>query len=201
MKHHSKQGYKQRNAFIAAQGRAEFEWICSLYIYLRVCVLGPNPDTVADFWRMVWEQGSAIIVMLTNLEEKGRVRNPPHNPHKTASVHVSVCREYIQVKCHQYWPEDKSGLFGRIRVHMQESLVLADYTQRCFSLQMNSSKEERIIVQYHYTVWPDHGVPEYPTSLLQFVRKVMSVNPENSGPIVVHCRWGLIRIHNPFVLY
>jgi protein tyrosine phosphatase len=142
-------GYKQRNAFIAAQG--------------------PNPDTVADFWRMVWEQGSAIIVMLTNLEEKGRT------------------------KCHQYWPEDKSGLFGRIRVHLQESLVLTDYTQRCFSLQMNSSKEERIVVQYHYTVWPDHGVPEYPTSLLHFVRKTMSVNPENSGPIVVHCSAGVGR--------
>ena len=147
-------------------------------------MLGPNPDTVADFWRMVWEQGSAIIVMLTNLEEKGRVRTPPltHTTH-----YLSLC---VQTKCHQYWPEDKSGLFGRIRVHLQESLVLTDYTQRCFSLQMNSSKEERIVVQYHYTVWPDHGVPEYPTSLLHFVRKTMSVNPENSGPIVVHCRWG-----------
>ena len=59
---------------------------------------------------------------------------------------------------------------------------------------MSDSKEERIVVQYHYTVWPDHGVPEYPTSLLQFVRKVMSINPENSGPIVVHCRWALIRV-------
>lgn len=93
-----------------------------------------------------------------------------------------------QVKCHLYWPEEKSGLYGRIRVHLQETLVLADYTQRAFSLQMNTSKEERIVTQYHYTVWPDHGVPEYPTSLLHFVRKVMAANPGNSGPIVVHCR-------------
>ena len=40
---------------------------------LYVCMLGPNPETVADFWRMVWEQSSATIIMLTNLEEKGRV--------------------------------------------------------------------------------------------------------------------------------
>ena len=153
-----------------------------------LCALGPNPDTVADFWRMIWEQGSAIIVMLTNLEEKGRVRETP-SPLTPLPPSLALCVS-LQVKCHQYWPEDKSGLFGRIRVHLQESLVLADYTQRCFSMQMNSSKEERIVVQYHYTVWPDHGVPEYPTSLLHFVRKVMSINPENSGPIVVHCRWG-----------
>lgn len=37
---------------------------------------GPVPDSVPDFWRMVWEQGSATIVMLTNLEEKGRVSTP-----------------------------------------------------------------------------------------------------------------------------
>ena len=42
--------------------------------------------------------------------------------------------------------------------------------------------------QYHYTVWPDHGVPQYPTSLLQFVRKVAVSNPMNAGPVVVHCR-------------
>ena len=71
---------------------------------------------------------------------------------------------------------------------LQEKLVLADYTQRTFSLQMDNSKEERIVTQYHFTVWPDHGVPEYPTSVLHFVRKVMSSNPDNSGPIVVHCR-------------
>ena len=94
----------------------------------------------------------------------------------------------LQVKCHQYWPDEKSGLYGRIRVHLQETLTLADYTQRSFSLQFNNSKEERIVTQYHYTVWPDHGVPEYPTSLLHFVRKIMAVNPENSGPMVVHCR-------------
>ena len=47
------QGYKAPNAYIAAQG--------------------PTPGTVADFWRMVWEQETATIVMLTNLKEKGKV--------------------------------------------------------------------------------------------------------------------------------
>ena len=84
-------------------------------------------------------------------------------------------------------------MYGSIRVHLQEVLSLADYTIRTFSLQREGSKEERIITQYHYTVWPDHGVPEHPTPLLHFVRKVTSSNPTNAGPIMVHCSAGVGR--------
>ena len=80
-----------------------------------------------------------------------------------------------------------------MRVHIQEILVLAEYTVRTFSVTKDDSKDERIVTQYHYTIWPDHGVPEYPTSLLHFVRKVMVSNPPNSGPIVVHCSAGVGR--------
>lgn len=47
-------GYRKQNAYIATQG--------------------PLPETFGDFWRMVWEQRSATIVMMTKLEEKSRVR-------------------------------------------------------------------------------------------------------------------------------
>ena len=80
-------------------------------------------------------------------------------------------------------------MYDSIHVYFQEALVLAEYTIRTFSLQMDGSKEERIVKQFHYTVWPDHGVPEYPTPLLLFVRKVASCNPVNAGPVVVHCRY------------
>jgi protein tyrosine phosphatase len=46
-------GYRRPAAYIATQG--------------------PLPETFADFWRMVWEQRSAVIVMMTRLEERGRV--------------------------------------------------------------------------------------------------------------------------------
>ncbi len=84
-------------------------------------------------------------------------------------------------------------MFGSIRVQLQEVLILAEYTIRTISLQRDGSREERIITQYHFTVWPDHGVPSYPTPLLHFVRKISASNPVNSGPMVIHCSAGVGR--------
>ena len=96
-----------------------YKYICSTWfldIVISTCYkcdksLGPVPDTFASFWRMVWECESQTIVILTNLEEKGRV------------------------KCHQYWPDDKVTISSSIRVSMHEQLDLADYTVRTFSLK------------------------------------------------------------------
>lgn len=43
--------------------------------------------------------------------------------------------------------------------------------------------------QFQFTAWPDHGVPEYPTPFLAFLRRVKTCNPPDAGPIVVHCRY------------
>ena len=59
-------------------------------------------------------------------------------------------------------------------------------------MQHETDKKERIVVQFHFTVWPDHGVPEHPTSLLQFVRRVIATN-QNTGPVLVHCSAGVGR--------
>lgn len=72
-------------------------------------------------------------------------------------------------------------------------LLMPEYTIRTFSVAVAGSNDERRVTQYHCTIWPDHGMPEYPTSLLYFVRKVTVSNPLNSGPIVVHCSAGVGR--------
>ena len=47
--------------------------------------------------------------------------------------------------------------------------------------------------QFHFTAWPDHGVPTYPTSLLAFHKKFRSFDDTQSGPAIIHCSAGVGR--------
>uniref|UniRef100_A0A8C4I635 Receptor-type tyrosine-protein phosphatase F n=1 Tax=Dicentrarchus labrax TaxID=13489 RepID=A0A8C4I635_DICLA len=142
-------GYRKQNAYIATQG--------------------PLPETLSDFWRMVWEQRSTTIVMMTRLEEKSRV------------------------KCDQYWPSRGTETYGMIQVTMLDTVELATYSVRTFALYKNGSSEKREVRQFQFMAWPDHGVPEYPTPILAFLRRVKACNPPDAGPMVVHCSAGVGR--------
>ncbi|XP_053738718.1 receptor-type tyrosine-protein phosphatase F isoform X1 [Synchiropus splendidus] len=142
-------GYRKQNAYIATQG--------------------PLPETLSDFWRMVWEQRSNTIVMMTRLEEKSRV------------------------KCDQYWPIRGTETYGMIQVTMLDTVDLATYSVRTFALYKNGSSEKREVRQFQFMAWPDHGVPEYPTPILAFLRRVKACNPPDAGPMVVHCSAGVGR--------
>ncbi|XP_037643943.1 receptor-type tyrosine-protein phosphatase F isoform X26 [Sebastes umbrosus] len=142
-------GYRKQNAYIATQG--------------------PLPETLSDFWRMMWEQRSNTIVMMTRLEEKSRV------------------------KCDQYWPSRGTETYGMIQVTMLDTVELATYSVRTFALYKNGSSEKREVRQFQFMAWPDHGVPEYPTPILAFLRRVKACNPPDAGPMVVHCSAGVGR--------
>ncbi|XP_076869891.1 receptor-type tyrosine-protein phosphatase T isoform X5 [Brachyhypopomus gauderio] len=130
-----------------------------------IATQGPMQETVRDFWRMIWQENSASIVMVTNLVEVGRV------------------------KCVRYWP-DETEVYGDIKVALMETEPLAEYVIRTFTVQKKGHHEIREIRQFHFTSWPDHGVPCYATGLLGFVRQVKFLNPPDAGPIVVHCSAG-----------
>ncbi|XP_068768498.1 receptor-type tyrosine-protein phosphatase T isoform X3 [Struthio camelus] len=138
-----------------------------------IATQGPMQETVKDFWRMIWQENSASVVMVTNLVEVGRVRMPFSQ----------------QVKCVRYWPDD-TEVYGDIKVTLIETEPLAEYVIRTFTVQKKGYHEIREIRQFHFTSWPDHGVPCYATGLLGFVRQVKFLNPPEAGPIVVHCSAG-----------
>ncbi|XP_034088725.1 receptor-type tyrosine-protein phosphatase S-like isoform X20 [Gymnodraco acuticeps] len=142
-------GYRKQNAYIATQGAL--------------------PETFGEFWRMIWEQRSAIIVMMTKLEERSRV------------------------KCDQYWPTRATETYGLIQVSLLDTVELATYCVRTFALFKNGSSEKREVRQFQFTAWPDHGVPEHPTPFLAFLRRVKACNPPDAGPMVVHCSAGVGR--------
>ncbi|XP_075069425.1 receptor-type tyrosine-protein phosphatase mu isoform X13 [Mixophyes fleayi] len=130
-----------------------------------IATQGPMQETAYDFWRMVWHENTASIVMVTNLVEVGRV------------------------KCCKYWPDD-TEIYKDIKVTLIETELLAEYVIRTFAVEKRGVHEIREIRQFHFTGWPDHGVPYHATGLLGFVRQVKSKSPSNAGPLVVHCSAG-----------
>ncbi|XP_055886078.1 tyrosine-protein phosphatase Lar-like isoform X13 [Biomphalaria glabrata] len=142
-------GYRKQNAYIATQG--------------------PLPETFGDFWRMVWEQRSATIVMMTKLEERSRI------------------------KCDQYWPSRGAETYGLMHIQLVDVTELATYTIRTFHMSRYGISEKREVRQFQFTAWPDHGVPDHPTPLLMFMRRVKASNPPDAGSIIVHCSAGVGR--------
>ncbi|XP_038857696.1 receptor-type tyrosine-protein phosphatase C [Salvelinus namaycush] len=145
-------GFKESKKYIAAQG--------------------PKEETVGDFWRMVWEQQSSIIVMVTRCEESNRN------------------------KCAQYWPspEREVEIFEEFVVKLNREEHCPDYIIRHLSLTNKREKSaEREVTHIQFTSWPDHGVPGEPHLLLKLRRRVNAFKNLFSGPIVIHCSAGVGR--------
>ncbi|XP_022803027.1 tyrosine-protein phosphatase Lar-like [Stylophora pistillata] len=142
-------GYRKESAYIATQG--------------------PLEETIDDFWRMIWEYKTFTIVMLTELEERGRI------------------------KCEQYWPTDGTELYGDIEVTVTDWIEFANYTITTLQICKEGASQPREVKHFQFTGWPDHSVPPYPTPFLAYLRRVRFYNPTDAGPIVVHCSAGVGR--------
>ncbi|XP_038142088.1 receptor-type tyrosine-protein phosphatase C [Cyprinodon tularosa] len=145
-------GFKEPKKYIAAQG--------------------PKDETVSDFWRMVWEQQSSIIVMVTRCEEGSRI------------------------KCAQYWPspDRETEIYEEFIVKLSSEDICPDYTIRHLTLTNKREKNsEREVTHIQFMSWPDHGVPGEPHLLLKLRRRVNAFKNFFSGPIVVHCSAGVGR--------
>ncbi|XP_059521697.1 receptor-type tyrosine-protein phosphatase H [Myotis daubentonii] len=137
-----------------------------------IATQGPLPQTVGDFWRLVWEQQSHTLVMLTNCVELGRV------------------------KCEHYWPLDAQPCtHGHLQVTLEGEKVMENWTVRDLKLRHTQEQKTLSVRQFHYVAWPDHGVPHSPDPLLAFwkvLRQWLDKTPEG-GPPIVHCSAGVGR--------
>ncbi|XP_071083308.1 uncharacterized protein [Haliotis cracherodii] len=141
--------YKRKKAFIATQG--------------------PMPKTVGDFWRMVWQEETNIVVMLTRL------------------------REGIKVKCEKYWPERNNPLqLADLTITNDGVVERPDYCIRQIIIQHKKLNERRRVMQLHYVTWPDHDVPSTP-QLVRFWKVFRSMTADGQAPVVVHCSAGVGR--------
>ncbi|XP_071180902.1 receptor-type tyrosine-protein phosphatase mu-like [Mytilus edulis] len=131
---------------------------------------GPKKNTIRDFWQMVWQDNVCKIVMVTKLEEERRK------------------------KCEQYWPKtvNKVTVVDNYRLTMTEEKYNSVYVYRLISVHNKTNRKERTVRHFHFTEWPDHGVPDS-IKLAKFYRKVKSENCEQLGPLVVHCSAGVGR--------
>uniref|UniRef100_A0A4W5QEM8 Receptor-type tyrosine-protein phosphatase U n=1 Tax=Hucho hucho TaxID=62062 RepID=A0A4W5QEM8_9TELE len=130
-----------------------------------IATQGPKEETVYDFWRMVWQENCFSIVMITKLVEIGRV------------------------KCCKYWPDD-SEMYGDIKITLLKTETLSEYTVHTFALERMGYSAKHEVRQFHFTSWPEHGVPYHATGLLAFIRRVKASTPPDAGPVVVHCSVG-----------
>ncbi|XP_021119812.1 receptor-type tyrosine-protein phosphatase eta isoform X2 [Heterocephalus glaber] len=136
-----------------------------------IATQGPLPNTLKDFWRMVWEKDVYAIVMLTKCVEQGRT------------------------KCEEYWPSKQAQDYGGITVAMTSEIVLPEWSIRDFTVRNVQTSDSHRLRQFHFTSWPDHGVPDTTDLLINFrylVRDYMKQSPPES-PILVHCSAGVGR--------
>jgi len=144
-------GYRYRNAYIATQG--------------------PLMETTEDFWRMLWEHNSTIVVMLTKLQEMG------------------------QDKCHQYWPSERSIRYQYVVVEPVTEYNMPQYILREFKMTDARDGQSRTVRQFQFTDWPEEGVPKSGEGFIEFLGQVHKTKEQfgQEGPITVHCSAGVGR--------
>ncbi|XP_070188757.1 receptor-type tyrosine-protein phosphatase O-like [Littorina saxatilis] len=137
-----------------------------------IATQGPMTGTIADFWRMMWEQKSSLVVMLSDLQEKGRP------------------------KVDMYWPGEMNSpvQYGDIVVELTSDSTLNKYTIRTFKLYVeNNPGDSRRVTQYFIPGWEDYSANLSPDDVLDFIGSVRQAARSGQGPVCVHCSAGVGR--------
>eukprot|EP01130_Rhizamoeba_saxonica_P004695 TRINITY_DN1907_c0_g1_i1.p1 TRINITY_DN1907_c0_g1~~TRINITY_DN1907_c0_g1_i1.p1 ORF type:complete len:272 (-),score=32.60 TRINITY_DN1907_c0_g1_i1:142-957(-) len=142
----------------------------------------PLPNSFDTFWRMVWDQQSRVVIMLTDLVESG------------------------DCKADQYWPNagfpvlyDNSLLVTyreKKNIVGVNNIIIREFRVTC--INTNTSRN---LYQIQYIGWPDHNVPNHPQDVLTLIHTSQHFQTEESGPIIVHCSAGIGRTGTLIAVY
>ncbi|AIO02681.1 tyrosine specific protein phosphatase, putative [Leishmania panamensis] len=137
--------------------------------FVYIATQSPMKNTVLDFWRMVYENDSAFIVMLCAVEENGKI------------------------KSETYWPlRGETYDMGMLTVtHVAESMQ-QNSVHRCLLLR-NVRGDEKEVLHIQYLTWPDQGVPQSSVTLMEMINSIAKSPRSTRSPIVVHCSGGVGR--------
>ena len=131
---------------------------------------GPKKETIEDFWTMVIEHNSNVIVMLCNEKEGGRE------------------------KCASYWKSTK--LKNGYEINAKEIFKTQLFLIREIEIKINNHSNSKKVYQIHFIGWPDHGVPETQDGkIFDVFNEMIKITDQYKldGPIVVHCSAGVGR--------
>ncbi|XP_014356953.2 tyrosine-protein phosphatase non-receptor type 11 [Papilio machaon] len=150
-----------------------------VYNKLYIATQGCLSTTIYQFWSMIWQEDVRIIIMTTKEIERGKV------------------------KCERYWPDlNKTEVFKKYTIFNESESSTPDYTLRRFIVtKKDESDKKRTIYHFHFTAWPDHGVPSEPGRVLNILLDVNHrLQQIMTGPdaplqavVCVHCSAGIGR--------
>ncbi|XP_076087114.1 tyrosine-protein phosphatase non-receptor type 11-like isoform X2 [Mytilus galloprovincialis] len=152
-----------------------------------IATQGALPNTVVDFWRMVWQENCRTIVMTTKEVERGKVKAVrywpgPDHPENNLTQSWDVYDGKMTLK-HISQKQDTDFIYREFEL----------YREGRDGKQLESTP--RSIYHYHFLPWPDYGVPGDPGSVLNFLNIVNTKQDsiKEAGPVVVHCSAGIGR--------
>ena len=99
-----------------------------------IATQGPLPNTIVDFYRMIWQEHVPVIVMMTQLFERNQVRTRYFCREKDKSIF------FWQTKCERYFPESEVGQYGPFTVQVKSTIYRRDYEIRRLIVKVTREK-------------------------------------------------------------
>ncbi|XP_072941625.1 tyrosine-protein phosphatase non-receptor type 11-like [Epargyreus clarus] len=150
----------------------------NVYNKIYIATQGCLSTTIYQFWSMIWQEDVRIIIMTTKEIERGKV------------------------KCERYWPDlNKTEVIKKFTIFNETESSTQDYTLRRFVVTKKDESVKRTIYHFHFTAWPDHGVPSEPGRVLNILldvnyrlQQIMTgPDPPEMAVVCVHCSAGIGR--------